>query len=382
MIFTAPERGGFRTLMHCCAMPGMRVFCDLRAVLQVTSALVSFGAVAVTMRAVGYRASLPISDPNSLVDAELSIPVPGPHDLLVRVAAVSVNPVDTKVRRRVDPGGELKVLGYDAAGVVEAVGAEVSRFAVGEQVYYAGSIGRPGTNSAFHVVDERIVGHKPASLDFAEAAALPLTTITAWEALFDRFRVGKDSGGTLLVLGAAGGVGSMVVQLARALTGLTVIGTASRDESRSWVLKLGAHHVVSHRGDLVANVREVAPGGVEYVLSPFSAGNVPAFAELLWPGGEVTAIDEPEGLDLLPLKRKSLSWHWEMMFTRPLFAPEDPTQHKLLEAVARLVDNGQLRTTISQRLESITASTLRQAHELVESGAMIGKVVIDGGFPD
>jgi zinc-binding alcohol dehydrogenase family protein len=334
------------------------------------------------MRAVGYRASLPISDPDSLVDVELPIPVPAPHDLLVRVAAVSVNPVDTKVRRGVDPGGELKVLGYDAAGVVEAVGAAVSWFAVGDEVYYAGSIGRPGTNSAFHLVDERIVGHKPASLDFAEAAALPLTTITAWEALFDRFRLGKDSVGTLLVLGAAGGVGSMVVQLVRTLTRLTVVGTASRDKSRSWVLELGAHHAVSHRGDLVANVREVAPGGVEYILSPFSAGNVDAFAELLRPGGEVTAIDEPEGLDLLPLKRKSLTWHWEMMFTRPLFAPEDSAQHELLEAAARLVDNGQLRTTLSERLEPITASTLRQAHELVESRAMTGKVVIGGGFTD
>jgi zinc-binding alcohol dehydrogenase family protein len=293
-----------------------------------------------------------------------------------------VNPVDTKVRRGVDPGGELKVLGYDAAGVVEAVGAAVSRFAVGDEVYYAGSIGRPGTNSAFHLVDERIVGHKPASLDFAEAAALPLTTITAWEALFDRFRLVKDSVGTLLVLGAAGGVGSMVVQLVRTLTGLTVVGTASRDKSRSWVLELGAHHAVSHRGDLIANVREVAPGGVDYILSPFSAGNVDAFAELLRPGGEVTAIDEPEGLDLLPLKRKSLTWHWEMMFTRPLFAPQNSAQHELLEAAARLVDNGQLRTTLSQRLEPITASTLRQAHELVESGAMTGKVVIGGGFTD
>jgi NADPH:quinone reductase-like Zn-dependent oxidoreductase len=333
--------------MHCCAMLRMSAFCDPSAVLQAARGLVTFSAVTSTMRAVGYRASLPISDPDSLVDVELPIPVPAPHDLLVRVAAVSVNPVDTKVRRGVDPGGELKVLGYDAAGVVEAVGAAVSWFAVGDEVYYAGSIGRPGTNSAFHLVDERIVGHKPASLDFAEAAALPLTTITAWEALFDRFRLGKDSVGTLLVLGAAGGVGSMVVQLVRTLTRLTVVGTASRDKSRSWVLELGAHHAVSHRGDLVANVR-----------------------------------DEPEGLDLLPLKRKSLTWHWEMMFTRPLFAPEDSAQHELLEAAARLVDNGQLRTTLSERLEPITASTLRQAHELVESRAMTGKVVIGGGFTD
>lgn len=333
-----------------------------------------------TMRAVGYRKSLPISDPDSLVDAELPVPEPGPHDLLVRVEAVSVNPADTKVRAGVDPAGELKVLGYDAAGVVVGVGSEVTRFRVGDEVYYAGSIGRPGTNSQFHLVDERITGHKPATLDFAEAAALPLTTITAWEALFDRFRLGKDSTGTLLVMGAAGGVGSVLVQLARALTGVTVIGTASRPESQAWVTELGAHHAVDHHGDLVAAVREVAPAGVDYVFTPFSAGNVDRYVELLRPGGEITAIDEPEGLDLLPLKAKSLTWHWELMFTRPLFAPEDPAQHELLEAAARLVDDGVLRTTVAHRLEPINAATLRQAHELVESGSMTGKVVVTGGF--
>ncbi|HEY2097535.1 MAG TPA: zinc-binding alcohol dehydrogenase family protein [Pseudonocardia sp.] len=338
------------------------------------------------MRAIGYRKSLPITDPDSLVDAELPIPTPGPHDLLVRVEAVSVNPVDTKVRTGSDidgdPGGELKVLGYDAAGVVTAAGPEVTRFAVGDEVYYAGSIGRPGTNSRFHLVDERITGHKPSTLDFAEAAALPLTTITAWEALFDRFRLDKDSTGTLLVMGAAGGVGSMIIQLARALTGVTVIGTASRPESQKWVTELGAHHAVDHHGDLVAAVRAVAPAGVDYIFSPFSAGNVDNFVELLRPGGEITAIDEPEGLDLLPLKSKSLTWHWELMFTRPLFAPEDPAQYELLEAAARLVDDGVLRTTVAERLEPINASTLRRAHELVEAGAMTGKVVIGGGFAD
>ena len=333
-----------------------------------------------TMRAVGYRKSLPITDPDSLVDAELPVPQVGPHDLLVRVEAVSVNPVDTKVRAGSDPAGELKVLGYDAAGVVVGVGAEVTRFAVGDEVYYAGSIGRPGTNSQFHLVDERITGHKPATLDFADAAALPLTTITAWEALFDRFRLGKDSTGTLLVMGAAGGVGSVLVQLARALTGVTVIGTASRPESQKWVTELGAHHAVDHHGDLVAAVREVAPDGVDYIFTPFSAGNVDRYVELLRPGGEITAIDEPAGLDLLPLKAKSLTWHWELMFTRPLFAPEDPAQHELLDAAARLVDDGVLRTTVAHRLEPINAATLRQAHELVESGSMTGKVVITGAF--
>jgi zinc-binding alcohol dehydrogenase family protein len=332
------------------------------------------------MRAIGYRKSLPISDPESLIDVELPTPEPGPHDLLVRVEAVSVNPVDTKVRAAVDPNGEVKVLGYDAAGVVDAVGSEVSLFAVGDEVYYAGSIGRPGSNVRYHLVDERITGHKPTSMDFAEAAALPLTTITAWEALFDRFRLGRDSTGTLLVLGAAGGVGSMMVQLARALTGVTVIGTASRPESQRWVTDLGAHHAVSHHGDLVEQVRTVAPGGVNYIFTPFSAGRVGHFVELLQPGGEVTAIDEPEGLELLPLKDKSLTWHWEFMFTRPLFAPEDTAQHELLDTVARLVDDGALRGTLTERLTPIKAATLRRAHELVEHGGMIGKVVISG-FP-
>jgi zinc-binding alcohol dehydrogenase family protein len=323
------------------------------------------------MHAVGYRRNLPVTDPESLVDAEVPVPVPGPHDLLVRVEAVSVNPVDTKVRSGVDPGGELKVLGYDAAGVVTAVGDRVSRFAVGDEVYYAGSIGRPGTDSRFHVVDEHVVGPKPASLTFAQAAALPLTTITAWEALFDRFRVTAESTGTLLVLGAAGGVGSMLVQLARALTGLTVIGTASRPESRRWVTDLGAHQVVDH-GELGE------PGTVDYLFSPFSAGNIERFAEVLRPAGQVVGIDEPEGLDLSPLKQKSISWHWEFMFTRPLFLPTDPGQHDLLTETARLVDDGRVRTTLTTELGPISAKTLRAAHEAVERSSTIGKIVVSG----
>ncbi|MFI6762331.1 zinc-binding alcohol dehydrogenase family protein [Micromonospora sp. NPDC050417] len=329
------------------------------------------------MRAVGYRRNLPITDPESLLDAEAPIPTPGPNDLLVRVEAVSVNPVDVKVRAGVDPGGELKVLGFDAAGVVTAVGDRVSRFTVGDEVYYAGSIGRPGSNAQYHVVDEHVVGHKPTSLSFAEAAALPLTTITAWEALFDRFALTEKSTGTLLVLGAAGGVGSMAVQLARTLTELTVVGTASRPESRQWVTDLGAHQVVDHR-NLVESVRSVAPDGVDYLISPFTAGNVESYAEIVRPGGHIVAIDEPEGLDLLPLKAKSISWHWEFMFTRPLFLPTDPAQHELLEETARLVDAGRLRTTMTTQLGPIDAANLRQAHELLETSSTIGKVVIAG----
>ncbi|GAA3786344.1 zinc-binding alcohol dehydrogenase family protein [Sphaerisporangium flaviroseum] len=330
------------------------------------------------MRAVAYRKSLPISDAASLEDVELPVPSPVPRDLLVRVEAVSVNPVDVKVRAGDDPGGSPKVLGYDAAGVVAAVGRGVTLFDVGDEVYYAGSIARPGTNAQFHVVDERIVGRKPGTLSFAQAAALPLTTITAWETLFDRFRLASDSRGTLLVLGAAGGVGSMVVQLARTLTDLTVVGTASRPESSEWALGLGAHHVVNHH-DLVANVRAVAPDGVDYVFSPKTGGQIEAFAELLRPGGHITAIDEPEGLELLPLKSKSIGFHWELMFTRALYETDDMiAQHDLLERVAGLVDAGTIRTTLTTELGPIEAATLRRAHEMVESGRMVGKVVIAG----
>ena len=270
----------------------------------------SVPGVAELMRAVGYRRNLPIDDPESLVDVELPVPRPRPHDLLVRVEAVSVNPVDVKVRASSDPRGDVKVLGYDAAGVVEAVGDRVTLFAVGDEVYYAGSIARPGTNSQLHLVDERITGPKPASLSFAEAAALPLTTITAWEALFDRLRLTPESTGTLLVLGAAGGVGSILVQLARRLTGLTVVGTASRPESRDWVTGLGANHVVNHHDDLAKAVSAIAPDGVDAVFSPHSAGMIETFAKLVRPYGDIVAIDEPDGLDLLPLKTKSIAWHW------------------------------------------------------------------------
>ncbi|MET7420488.1 zinc-binding alcohol dehydrogenase family protein [Dactylosporangium sp. NPDC005555] len=306
-----------------------------------------------------------ISTSHGLKDTELPVPTPGARDLLVRVKAVSINPVDHKVRR----GGGDKVLGWDAAGVVVATGDEVTLFAPGDEVYYAGSIDRPGTNSRLHLVDERIVGRKPATLDFAAAAALPLTTITAWETLFDRFRLSSQSRGTLLVLGAAGGVGSMVIQLARALTGLTVIGSASRDESRKWALDLGAHDVVDHH-DL--------PSGVDYIFSPSTAGRIERFAEILRPGGAITAIDEPEGLDLLPLKAKSITFHWELMFTRPLFqTPDMIAQHELLDRVSSLIDEGTVRSTLTTRLSPIDAATLTRAHEMVESGHMVGKVVVE-----
>ena len=322
-------------------------------------------------------------------EVELPVPTPGPRDLVVEVRAVSVNPVDTKVHASSDPQGEPTVLGYDAAGIVTAVGDEVTLFSVGDEVYHAGSIARQGTNAQFHAVDERIAGPKPRTLSFAEAAALPLTTITAWESLFDRFRVqaGGDAAersstieqdsGTLLVMGAAGGVGSMIIQLARALTGLTVIGTASREESRRWATDLGAHHVIGHH-DLVADTEAVAPDGVDMIFSPFTAGMIETYAEVLNPGGGIVAIDEPEGLDTLPLKDKSQSLHWELMFTRPLFAPPDMVaQHDLLARTAELVDAGTVRTTLAERLDGLTPENLQRAHDRVAEGHMVGKIVLE-----
>jgi NADPH2:quinone reductase len=334
--------------------------------------------MAETMRAVGFRKPLPVSDPASLEDLEVPVPTPGPRDLLVRVEAVSVNPVDVKVRASADPGGEPRILGYDAAGTVVATGSDVLLFAPGDEVYYAGTIDRPGTDAQFHVVDERIVGHKPRTLSFAQAAALPLTTITAWESLFDRFRLNPESSGVLLVVGAAGGVGSMVTQLARALTRVVIIGTASRPESQQWVRDLGAHHVIDHHG-LADGVRGITPDGVTHVFSTHTAGAIEDFAEILRPYGAVVAIDDPQGLDIYPLKNKSISFSWEFMFTRPLYRPVDlAEQHELLDRVAGMVDEGTIRTTVTQELGPINAATLREAHSLVEQGRTTGKVVVSG----
>src|ERR1700753_2709945 len=321
--------------------------------------------MAENMCGVGYRKPLPIDDPASLEDLEVPVPTPGPHDLLVRVEAVSVNPVDVKVRASADPGDEPRILGYDAAGTVVATGSDVLLFTPGDEVYYAGTIDRPGTDAQFHVVDERIVGHKPRTLSFGEAAALPLTTITAWESLFDRLRLNPESDGVLRVLGAAGGVGSMVTQLARALTRVVIIGTASRPESQQWVRDLGAHHVIDHHG-LVDGVRGITPDGVTHVFSTHTAGAIEDFAEILRPYGAVVAIDDPQGLDIYPLKNKSISFSWEFMSPRPLSRPVDlAEQHELLDRVAGLVDEGTVRTTLTRELGPINAGTPRQAAGLV-----------------
>ncbi len=316
-----------------------------------------------------------VDAPDSFVEVDLEIPAPHGHDLLVVVRAVSVNPADVKLRTAFAPEEAPKVLGFDAAGVVVATGADVTAFEVGDEVYYAGSITRSGSNSHLQLVDERIVARKPTTLSFAEAAALPLTSITAWETLFVRLGLHRESTGNLLVLGGAGGVGSMVTQLARQLTNLRVICTATRPDSVQWARSLGAHEVIDYH-DLRTEVSRVAPEGVHFVFSPFSAGNVQAYADVLVPRGCVVAIDDPVGLDLLPLKAKSQTWHWELMFTVPIQLPQSTEQQQLLTEVAHLVDTGVLRTTMTRQLTSISADSVREAHRLVESGGMIGKVVI------
>ncbi|GGQ06791.1 zinc-binding alcohol dehydrogenase family protein [Streptosporangium pseudovulgare] len=336
-----------------------------------------------TMRAVGYRRSLPVDDGESLIDLELPVPEPGPRDLLVRVAAVAVNPVDYKVRQNNDPGGEPKVLGWDAAGTVVAVGDQVELFEVGDEVYYAGAIDRPGANSEFHAVDERLAARKPATLSFTEAAALPLTSLTAWEGLFER--LGLHDGplnrtGALLVTAAAGGVGSIAVQMARALTGLTVIGTASRPETADFARRMGAHHLVDHREPLAPQLAEIAPNGLDLVFSTTGTDrNLPAYAETLKPFGRVVAIDDFDSLPIGVLKAKSISFHWEFMFTRSLFqTPDQATQHHILTQVARLVDAGVLTTTATRDLGAVNAANLREAHRVLESGAAIGKITLTG----
>jgi len=328
------------------------------------------------MRAIGSYDGLPLSDPQSLVDVELPAPAPRPRDVLVRVQAVSVNPADVKRRASLDHSETPVVLGYDAAGIVEEVGPEVSTLAVGDEVYYAGDITRQGSNAELQAVDERIVAGRPGSLSFAEAAALPLTSITGWETLFERFRLTAGSRGTLLIMGAAGGVGSVMIQLVKQLTGLAVLATATRPASIDWVCALGADRVVNHH-DLVDSVRSHGVDQVDYIFSPHSRDNVEAYAEIIRPFGEITAIDEPAGLDLLALKGKSVAWHWELMFTRSMFETPDMIEQKhLLSRVAELVDEQRVRTTMTESIADFSAAGLRRAHELVESGRMTGKVVV------
>lgn len=334
------------------------------------------------MKAIVYSQNLPATDPQSLYDAELPTPTPGDKDLLVAVKAVSVNPVDTKIRRNADTQGQQRVLGWDAAGVVVAVGSAVTAFKAGDEVWYAGAIDKPGSNSEFQLVDQRIVSHKPKSLSFTEAAALPLTAITAWELLFDRFELNEQNtkGKSLLVIGAAGGVGSVLLQLAKQKTQLKLIATASRPETTEWVKSLGADLVLDHKKPMAAQLKALALPEVDYVISlTHTDQHFNDILELIKPQGKLALIDDPELIDIRPMKRKSLSLHWELMFTRSLYQTDDMiVQQQLLQQVADMVDAGLLKTTLNSDFGLINAENLRKAHQLLESQQAIGKLVLTG----
>jgi zinc-binding alcohol dehydrogenase family protein len=337
------------------------------------------------MKAVGYQTPGTIDREDALEDITLPRPTPTGRDLLVAVRAVSVNPVDTKVRRSAAPEpGQKKVLGWDAVGEVVAVGPDVTGFRPGEQVYYAGSITRSGANAEFHLVDERITGHKPASLSDTQAAALPLTAITAWEVLFDRLDVRRPVPGAanaVLVIGGAGGVGSITIQLLQALTDLTVIATASRPETEAWVRELGAHHVIDHRKPLAEQVAALGIGAPAFVFSTTETEtHLTEIAALIAVQGRLALIDDLKApIDISPFKRKSVSIHWEMMFTRSIFGTADmPEQGRILDAVAKLADDGKIRSTLTEVLKPINAANLITAHRLIESGTARGKIVLEG----
>ena len=336
------------------------------------------------MKAVGYTQSLPIDDPQALFDFEADKPEPKGRDIRVAVKAISVNPVDFKVRKRAQPpAGDTKILGYDAAGVVDAVGPEVSMFKPGDAVFYAGSILRQGTNAEFHLVDERIVGRKPASLDFTQSAALPLTAITAWELLFDRLGVapGKSlDARTLLIIGGAGGVGSILIQLARRLTGLTVVATASRPETVTWCEDLGAHAVIDHSKPMKPQIEALKLPPVALIASlTGTEQHYKALADLIAPQSKFGLIDDPAEFSMIAFKNKAVSVHWESMFTRSSFqTPDMIAQHHLLNDVADLIDKGVLRTTLDKTFGTINAANLKRAHALLESGKSHGKIVLAG----
>ena len=336
------------------------------------------------MKAVGYRHSLPIQDASSLMDVEVPRPLPSGRDLLVRVLAISVNPVDAKMRLRSAPQNGLhRVLGWDASGIVEDVAREATLFNRGDAVFYAGAIDRQGTNAEFHLVDERLVGPKPRSLSHAESAAIPLTAITAWETLFDRLNVRRPipgAGNAILIIGGAGGVGSMAIQLARQLTDLVVIATASRDETSAWVKGLGAHHVVDHRRPLAAQVSALGIGAPAFVLSTTQTDkHFDEIVELIAPQGRFALIDDPDLIDARKLKRKSVSLHWELMFTRSIFKTADMAkQHELLASVSALLDEGRVKTTLAENFGKINAANLKRAHALIETGTAKGKIVLEG----
>lgn len=325
---------------------------------------------------IGFTHPLPTSDPHVFEERIGAVPSPRPGEIVVKVEAVSVNPVDVKVRASTDPRG-FRVLGFDAAGTVVAVGDSVTDFAVGDEVFYAGDIGRPGSNQRFQAVAARIVGHKPHSVSFGEAAALPLTSLTAWEAVFDRLGITEESDGDLLIVGASGGVGSIMLQLVRALAPkVRLIGTASAANAE-WVRTMGAHEVVDHRRDLAAQIPRVAPEGVDWLFTAHSQQQERLYADVVAPFGRIVAIDDGPR-DVAPLKAKSIGWLWELMFTDPQHLPESRHQQWILDQVAGLVDSGAVRPTVTETFGPISAESLRRAHAAIETGRTVGKVVLEG----
>jgi len=336
------------------------------------------------MKMIGFRKGSSVDDEDGLFDMTAAMPVPGPREVLVQVRAVGVNPLDTKVRAgRVAVPGHVVTLGWDAAGIVHAVGSAVTLFVPGQAVYYAGSFDRAGANAEYHLVDERIAARMPGTLDFAQAASVPLAALTAWQLLFERFSLTpgeRQPRGSLLVLGGAGGVGSMLIQLARQLTGLTVIATASRADSMEWCRAMGAHHVIDHTLPLPAQVAALTVAPVRHIAAlSHTAQHFAELVELIVPHGKLAIIDDHDVFDAAPLKGKSISLHWEMVFTRPLFATDDmQEQQRILQGVARLLDEGVLRHTLQQRLSPMDAATLRRAHALQDRGGQPGKIVVSG----
>ena len=335
------------------------------------------------MKAIGIKQSLPITEKNSFIEFEAEKPTPFGFDLLVKVSAISVNPVDFKIRENAAKDIVLdtpKIIGWDAVGTIEAVGDKTSRFKVGDEVYYAGDITRSGSNAEYQLIDERIVGHKPKNLTIAEAAAIPLTGLTAWESLFDRIKVNPetDKGKTVLILAGAGGVGSIAIQIAKKVGGLTVIATASRPESENWCKELGANYVVNHR-DLKAELEKIGQSQVDYILDFVDINSYwETIAEIIKPQGHIVSITgSSDPLNLNLLKNKSVSFSWELMYTRSMFTTDDiDRQHQILNEIADLMDAGKLKTTLTTTLEGFTVDNLKKAHQMQESGKTIGKTVI------
>ncbi|MBU2892493.1 zinc-binding alcohol dehydrogenase family protein [Colwellia sp. D2M02] len=335
------------------------------------------------MKAIGYKQPSEVLNNDALVAIELPTPTASGHDLLIEVSAISVNPVDTKVRKSALPTNDFKILGWDGVGTVKSVGEEVSLFNVGDRVFYAGDLTRDGSNAQYQLVDERIVGHAPKTLSDAQAAALPLTSITAWELLFDRLNIkqgAEEENKSLLIIGAAGGVGSILVQLAKQLTALTVVGTASRAESVKWLKDLGVDKVLDHSASLSKQVSDEQLAEFDYVISLTNSDDyLEEVAQIIKPQGKYALIDDPKHFDILLFKRKSISIHWELMFTRSLFQTDDMiAQHRLLNEISALIDEGVLQTTLGQHLGKISPENIIKAHQILESQQSRGKLVLEG----